>query len=174
MKLLEIDDLSNIFSTDRVSDSVFTGALSILEGRELYMFDPKLIENIKKLDREDPSDQATELYYFWLDYLRQYMTWKVSEIIARNHGVEISRTGIIVFQDSEGSTKKADALNRKRVIQEAEQEQAHYLSQTRLELKRLGYVIDSVEYKKIQFTHDTGQRMGFTAVGKLNYKQRRL
>jgi len=176
MRLIRSQDIENITQANRAEDFTVSSALAIVEAESLNKFDPVLIQDIKALDRESESDQAKELYKFWKNDLRHYLSWKVSEQIVLTQGVQITRSGVIIFSDSEGNTESATDTQRKRLLTVCERLGVTYLTKTLSALEAAGYKFDGKTYDKPKQAREieTGETMGMTPVGRLNYKQRRL
>ena len=97
MELFRIEDVSEFAEfSDNIPEVKFNRVQKLITANSItpYISKPCLTA-IQALDREDPTDQAKELYSFWFDYVRPYAVFAAYELFTDMHGMNFAPNGIL-------------------------------------------------------------------------------
>jgi hypothetical protein len=97
MELFRIEDVSEFAEfTNNIAPEKFNRVRKLVTANSVTPYISKpCLDAILAMDRESTTDQAKELYAFWLDFVRPYSVFAAYELFTDLHGLNFAPQGIV-------------------------------------------------------------------------------
>ena len=144
--LIKADMLEFVEFTENVSDVRFNRELKLITDNKVAPFiSYELVVAMKALTRGD--NEQTEIYQFWLNFVRPYCVFAVYERFVVTHGINFAPNGILGVQQGGMQASNPIAYQERATLKKATDEYYQiYLNKMVREFERVQGTFDSVTY----------------------------
>lgn len=126
---------------------------------------------ILAFDRDSTTDQATELYSFWQNYVRPYAIYKVFQLFIDTHGIDFAPSGVLQSPTGENRPNPVTIQERSAVAKQYEKFASNALAKLKIEFADKNKTFDGVTYSlDDNSNNDSPKAVGMTAIGKVRDK----
>lgn len=127
------------------------------------------VSAILAFTRDDATDSETELYQFWLAYVRPYVVLSIFTDMCATHGFKLSATGVVEFSDRDNTSAPVSERSRGMLVRQYTSLREDYLTRMLFDFDGVDGIFDEVEYTVNVNKYNT-QRAApvFNAIGSVN------